>query len=1028
MERLTRYLLKNTLFIHYLTIVLVLFGLFAIYKLRREARPNVNFDRIAITVPYNGSAASDVEELILKPIEKEIDGIDGIKEYRSTAFEGVGSMSIALDPNYPEKKQVINEVQRGVNQALLPKDAGSPKVLEIKASKINVYTFSLVGENVSALELRDQAKDLMNDIKFNVPGVSTVEASGLKDLEYRISIKPEVLKRSMVTLNEIMASLANWNRVSPAGEMDQNQKTYSIRLDEQMKTVDAIKEHTIKAIDGNYKLKVKDLGEVKLQNKEVKQEYLVNGKKGISILIYKQESADIVNVATGVSVFLENYKFKKNISYITTRNDSKNIQNSLKTIFLNALFGLALVLISLTLFVSTRLALITAIGIPVAFLGGLGALYLFGMTLNTLVVLGMVVVLGMLVDDAIVVAENIYSHVEDGLSPFEASVKGVVEVASPVIATVLTTIFAFLPIVFMDGIMGQFLRVIPIAVIVILVFSLFEALFILPIHCSDFLNPTKVHLKKGWDVMGKLKSKYISYVTWSINSKLSILSVLLSFLIFIVSTFFIVKKIKFELFPRRGIKSLSITSEFPLNTQLKESEIFTKEIFEALSASEEVKDDIFSFSTTIGAATIGGISGVREQGSHLSSSTIRFVDDTSFIYREQKVIKKIKQIIKSIDKKYSNKILISVPRPGPPVESDIELMISSRDFNKSVQSSEEIYEFLNKKKTITNLRSDFTNKVDYYHIAINKEQAIENGLSFTDISRTVFSGLYGIPATKTRIGDDEVDLTVSLDKSQGLGLKEVNNLLFLNKFDALVPLKSFASVNLKKTTPTIQRIDGKKAITIFGDVKAKASSPARENALLKEHLKGVKEKYPSVSFEVGGADLQRIELLKETGMFYGFSVVGIFIVISLSFISIGFPFLVLFAVPFGLIGVIWALFLHSMPLSIMGLIGVVGLSGVVVNSSIILIQFFLKELRKGIPLKEALITACSRRFRPIVITSITTLLGLAPTIYSIAGKDAFIQPLVLALGWGLFVSTFLTLCILPTLMYIILCKIPSFKS
>ena len=528
--------------------------------------------------------------------------------------------------------------------------------------------------------------------------------------------------------------------------------------------------------------------------------------------------------------------------------------------------------------------------------------------------------------------------------------------------------------------------------------------------------------------MGKLKSKYISYVTWSINSKLSILSVLLSFLIFIVSTFFIVKKIKFELFPRRGIKSLLITSEFPLNTQLKESEIFTKEIFEALSASEEVKDDIFSFSTTIGAATIGGISGVREQGSHLSSSTIRFVDDTSFIYREQKVIKKIKQIIKSIDKKYSNKILISIPRPGPPVESDIELMISSRDFNKSVQSSEEIYEFLNKKKTITNLRSDFTNKVDYYHIAINKEQAIENGLSFTDISRTVFSGLYGIPATKTRIGDDEVDLTVSLDKSQGLGLKEVNNLLFLNKFDALVPLKSFASVNLKKTTPTIQRIDGKKAITIFADVKAKASSPARENALLKEHLKGVKERYPSVSFEVGGADLQRIELLKETGMFYGFSIVGIFIVISLSFISIGFPFLVLFAVPFGLIGVIWALFLHSMPLSLMGLIGVVGLSGVVVNSSIILIQFFLKELRKGIPLKEALIIACSRRFRPIVITSITTLLGLAPTIYSIAGKDAFIQPLVLALGWGLFVSTFLTLCILPTLMYIILCKIPSFKS
>jgi multidrug efflux pump subunit AcrB len=831
----------------------------------------------------------------------------------------------------------------------------------------------------------------------------------------------------MITINEIMASLANWNRVSPAGEVDQDQKTYSIRLDEQMKTVEAIKEHTLKSVDGVYKLKVKDLGDVRLQNKEVKQEYLVNGKRGVSIQVYKQESADIVNVATGVSAFLENYKFREGVSYITTFDDSENIQNSLKTIVLNALFGLALVLISLTLFVSTRLAIITAVGIPVAFLGGLAALYVLGMTLNTLVVLGMVVVLGMLVDDAIVVAENIYAHVEDGLSPYEASVKGVTEVASPVIATVLTTVFAFLPVVFMEGIMGQFLRVIPIAVIVILTFSLFEALLILPTHCADFLKPMKAGAQRGWDVMGSLKDKYVSYVTWATNSKLSISAVLLSFTFFVFSTFFVIKKIKFELFPRTGIQSLSVTSEFPLNTQLEESETFTKELYEALSISD-VKDDIFSFSTTIGAATIGGITGVREQGSHLSSSTIRFVDDTDFIYREKKVIKRVKEIIKSVDDKYSNTVLVNVPRPGPPVESDVELMVFSRDFSKSVAASEEVYDFLKTNEAINNLRSDLTKKVDYYRIAVDKDKAVENGLSFTDISRTVFSGLYGVPATQTRIGDDEVDLVVSLDKSQGLNIDEVNNLLFLNKFDALVPLKYFASVKQEKTIPTIQRMDGKRAITVFGDVNAEVSTPAEENAKLKEYLKGLKERYPSVSFEVGGADLQRIELLKETGMFYGFSIVGIFIVISLSFISIGFPFLVLFAVPFGLIGVIWALFLHSMPLSVMGLIGVVGLSGVVVNSSIILIQFFLKELREGVPLKEALVTACSRRFRPIVITSITTLLGLAPTIYSVAGKDAFIQPLVLALGWGLFVSTLLTLFILPTLIYVILCKLPAFKE
>ncbi len=1027
MKSLTRFLLKNNLFVHYLSLILVLLGVFSLFKIRREARPNVDFDRIAVSVYYNGAAAGDVEELVLKPIEDEIDGIDGIKEYRSTAFEGVGSMSISIDPDYAEKRQVIDEVQRAINKVNLPTDVEDPVITEIKASKINVYTFSLMSEGLTTLELREHAKNIMDEIKLKVLGVSTVEASGLKDLEYRISIKPEILKKNMITLSEIMNSLSNWNRVSPAGEIDQDKKTYSIRVDEQMKTVEDIKNHTVKSVDGSYVLKIKDLGDVKLQNKEVKQEYLVNGKTGVSISVYKQISADIIDVATGVDSFLKNYQFKEGLTYFTTWDDSKNIRNKLKTIVLNACFGLFLVLISLTLFVSTRLAFITAFGIPIAFLSGMASLYFLGMTLNSLVVLGMVVVLGMLIDDAIVVAENIYAHVEEGMAPHEAAIKGVSEVASPVIATVLTTVFAFLPIVFMDGVMGQFLRVIPIAVIVILSFSLFEALFILPTHCADFLKKIDQNKVDKLDVMGGLKKIYLNYVNWATSSKKSIGSVLLVFIIFIASTVFVVKKIKFELFPRTGISSLSVTSSFPLNTQIDKSLAFAKELNLALSESD-VADDIFSFSTTVGSATIGGMSGVREQGSHLSSSTIRFVDDTDFVYREKEVLKKVKEIIKSVDDKYNNETLVSVPRPGPPTDSDIQLILYSRNFETSVKASDKVMEFLDKSEAISNLKSDLSEKVDYYRIKINKKNAIENGLSFDSISRAVFSGLYGVAATQTRVADDEVDIVVSLDKSENLNIADVNDLLFLNKFDSLVSLKSFAEVNLEKATPTIQRMDGKRSISIFADVLTEKSTPAVENNKLKEQLKILREEFPTVNFDVTGADLQRIEILRETGLFYTFSIFAIFIVISLSFTSLFFPLLVLFAVPFGLMGVVWALYLNNMPLSVMGLIGTVGLSGVVVNSSIILIQFFLEEIRRGVGLKNALLSACSRRFRPIVITSITTLLGLAPTIYSVAGKDPFIQPLVMSLGWGLLVSTILTLFVLPTLIYIILCKLPSFRE
>ena len=234
----------------------------------------------------------------------------------------------------------------------------------------------------------------------------------------------------------------------------------------------------------------------------------------------------------------------------------------------------------------------------------------------------------------------------------------------------------------------------------------------------------------------------------------------------------------------------------------------------------------------------------------------------------------------------------------------------------------------------------------------------------------------------------------------------------------MIPLKSFARIIKESSTPSIQRLDGERAISVFGDVDQTLSSPREANVKLKEKLVDLRKKHPGVNFEVGGSDSQRIETLKETGTLYIFSLMAIFIVISLSFNSIGFPLLVLFAIPFGIIGVVWALFLHNTPLSLMGIVGIIGLSGVVVNGSIILIQFLLEEVKKQRPLKEALIKSVTRRFRPIVITSVTTLLGLGPTIYSAGGKDAFIQPLALSLGWGLLVSTLLTLFLLPCFIYL----------
>lgn len=1020
MKRATTFLLDHSLFIHYLTLVIFLMGSFAFFHMRREARPSVNFDRISVFVAYNGASATDVEELVLKPIEDEIEGIDGIEEYRSSAFEGIGQMSIKIDPDYPQKKDVIDEVQRAVSQASLPADVLDPVVNEIKASKITVYSFALMG-NVDPLTLRNEAKKLEDELK-NIEGVSQVDLNGLNKLEYRIEVLPKTLDDKILTLSEIMASLRNWNKVSPAGEVDSGEKNYPIRIDERLETAEDIENLTVRSNDAGIGLKIKDVASVKLQSKELKQEFLVNGKRAIALSVIKNESADIVSVVERVKTFLQDYKFSSSVEIATYYDDSIRIKNSLRSVFFNAMLGLVLVLVSLMLFVSTRLAFVTAIGMPVAFLGGVAVLYTMGMTLNSLVVLGMIVVLGMLVDDAIVVAENIYSHVERGLSPREAAVRGVSEVAAPVFATVLTTVFAFLPVAYMEGIMGQFLKVIPITVIVILLFSLFEALIILPSHAADFLKKKEEVVIEEKGVLKFIKKKYLSFLDWSLSSRLSKSLLLVVFLLFGGTTFFVAKNfVKFEMFPRAGIEFLTINSEFPVNTSKDKSKDLLEKMYVSLSESE-VSEEIFSMSANIGQASKGGVSGSREQGSHLAQTVLRLTDDPTFVYREKDVVKKIKEIVNKTAEGARAKISISVPRMGPPIESDIQILVSSRDFSKSEKVVEEIVEELNNIEGAINIQSDLMNTIDYYRVKIDKALAAESGFQFSEISSAIFSAFYGIAATKTRIGDDEVDIVVSLDKKSRDSIEKLENLKFLNANRVLVPLRSFATIQKEKALPSVQRQDGKRAVSIFGDVDQKVSSNAEANKKLMAKLPEIRKKYPSVSIEVGGSESQRMETLKETGTLFLFSLVGIFIVISLSFNSLFFPFLVMFAIPFGLMGVVWALFLHNTPLSVMGLVGVVGLSGVVVNGSIILIQFLLEELRQQIPLKEAILIAAQRRFRPIVITSITTLLGLAPTIYSAGGKDPFIQPLALSLGWGLMVSTLLTLFVLPVLIYIFSCK------
>ena len=547
--RLFSFLQNNRLFVHYVAIFLVLIGVFSLSKLRREARPNVDFNRVAVSIAYPGASPEDVEELLIDPIEEKIGEVNGIEEYRSVSFAGAGSISIQIDEDYPNPKEVVDEVRRKISEVNdFPDTVDDPVITEIKAENIPVLKIALFG-SLKPFEMKVQAEKL-KDYFRTFDGVQSVEYSGIEDLQYKILADPSLLVQYDITLPEIVQSIKNWSRQKPGGLIDNSKESTNITVNQNLDDETRLKNHVLRSNTAGYSVKISDVAQVQFDTEDIQLRSLFGDKNAILMTIIKKPSADAISTVDDVKAGLEKYKetFPKGLEYKLYTDESKRVRDRLSVVMSNAIFGLVLVMILLVVFLDWRSALVTSMGIPVAILGGLFLIFILGQTLNSLVLVGIIIVLGMLVDDAIVVCENIYAHIEDGMSPRDAAIHGVSEIAVPVLATVLTTVFAFLPIVFMRGIMGQFLSVIPITVIAMLLFSLFEALIVLPVHSAELMKAVK-HSQSRFV---KWEKKYRSYLQWSLKHRVHVVLVLGVFAFF---SLWAGKSLfdGFTLFPAKGL-------------------------------------------------------------------------------------------------------------------------------------------------------------------------------------------------------------------------------------------------------------------------------------------------------------------------------------------------------------------------------------------------------------------------------------------------------------------------------------------
>jgi len=1019
--KLSEFSVKHSLLVNLISVFIIIAGFYTlyIYKIRREAFPEVSFDRVLITTVYPGAPPEEIEKLVTVPIEKELKGVDGIERMKSTSKGNASTILAEISQDVDDKDKVVDHVQKAVNRVTgLPREAEEPLVVEITSGEIPVIQVALSGE-ISERELQVHAENL-EDILEGIPGVSKISRIGFRDREVWVEVDPDKMRQVHLSLQEVMQALAKKNESVPGGKL-LGQKEFSIRTTGEFHTTEEIENVIIRANEVGNWLRIRDVAQVRWAFED---EDIINksyGTRSIDLTVIKRETGDAVKIVDAVKEKTEAYRKQNdprlNVSYIN--NVAFYINRRLGVLKNNGIYGLILVCGVLLIFLNARIAILTALGIPIAFCATLAIMGFVGISVNLISMFGLIVVLGMLVDDGIIVAENCARYFEDGFSPREAAIRGTQEVVKPVTATIITTIAAFSPLLFMSGMLGKFIWAIPLVVIIALCASLFEALVILPSHFADFVRGGKnFRSRQELPWFKKLVAFYNKTLRNALNKRYW---VLVGLIIVLLLSFLLAKSMPFVLFgSEEGIEQFYIRAEVPVGTNLYQTEEIVEQIEKRVA---QLPDHVLDAYTTqvghIGESWMYDEYG--ETGSHVAQVIVHL---TPYPERKKAVSQVISELREDLNLQTTQgftKIYFEKEKEGPPVGKAVAVKVKGDDFGVLDEISQEIVQFLRTQQGVSDIASDYEVGRGEIRVVVNEETAAKAFLSVGEIATSIRNTFHGGLATsiKPTKAEEEIDVLVRFPEGYRRDKNIFEDILVPNRFGNLIPLKKVASLQEKISMASIKHVDGKRVITVRAEVDNERMTSMKANQILATKFKDLPNKYSGYTIEYGGEQEENMRSREEFLKAFGLAFFLIFLILAANFNSLVQPLVVMTAIPFGLIGVIWAFFLHGFALSFFMMIGVVGLTGIVVNDSIVLVEFINNLRRQGIERRDSIVQAGRLRLRPVLLTTITTALGLTPTAYGIGGGDPFLRPMALTIVWGIICATALTLIVLPCLYAII---------
>ena len=1028
MRDFIRYFLKYPVTSNVIMLLIIVFGCMGLFNLRKTFFPERTAKMINVQSVYPGASPLEIEQMITFKIEDNIDGITGIKRVTSKSLENTSSVLVEIENN-ANNQVVLQDIKNAIDRInSFPDDMESPSITLIE--NLNPAISFAISGNVTLDRLKLVSEQIEDDLK-DMQGISKITVSGYPVQEMEISVRENDIKKYNVSFYEIHRAIQQENIDITGGTIKSKKENFQIRSNNKKYSSSEISEIVVKKI-GERIVKIKDIARVNKVWKDESNKKYFNDTSCVVIKVLNTNNEDISVIASKTREYIENFNsINEDIQINIIEDNSVIIEQRIALLSKNGIIGFILVMIILTLFLHPSLAGWVAVAIPISFAGMFILASFYGITLNVISLFGMIIVIGILVDDGIVIAESIYQRYERGEDSFNAAVNGTLEVLPAVFSAILTTIVAFSLFFMLEGMLGDFFPEMGFVVIGTLIFSLIEGVIILPSHIahSNALKGIKPNyrlrkiINKTTLFLENFKNKYyVPSLNFTLKNPFTIIIVFICSLILTVSAMS-AGLIKSTVFPNIDGDNIIVNLKFQAGSSEEKTNKWIQFI-EKKILEENIKiSKKYNNNTSLIKAiekSVGSNQAVDQWAMSAPQSSEKGALNIILIPSEERTIgtsditKYLKNAVGEIPTSESLTFDIASP-----FGKAISIALYSDDTNELLPAIKQLKSYMHSLNLMKNIESSDQKGLKELKITL-KEKAYNLNLTTSQILNEIRQGFYGFESQRLQLGTDEVKIWIRYEKNDRNSIYDLENMR-INHLSNSYLLSDLVDMKLERDLISIDHLNGKRSVQIDADLlNPKIDNPNIIVSNLEDYIKSkIKNIYPSIKHSVEG----QIRSQAETGNSLKYSgpivLILMLTIVLFTFRSILQTIAVFVLIPFGFIGVGWGHFIHDFQLSMFSWFGMIALIGILVNDSLVFISKFNNNLKLGLKFEDALIETGKSRFRPIILTSLTTIAGLAPLIFEKELQAQFLIPMAIAIAYGLILATLLTLIFLPAFLKII---------